>query len=336
MQDLVGKIKNILNEEKRVYAVNGRQKGGFGSFNINVGDGWTNQGQVSKLIQDKSDLNAIQSKNADLFLKLYGVASPEEKLQTRSQLLLHLNAKSLYADVAYFTFFILYRTGSMDDALITARKYLKGKGDSVNGFSNMLAMLAKVVSYEYGNMDRRLLDRIKLLMQGETEYKFQLFEKINSAEFKILENELEDINPEINYDRDKILSVWDSKFQSKEIPLIIKEIEEYFLEGDLTETKFATCIGRIRVLLVEITRKIAQNISISKKNNKITDSSDEHKVFDYLRVEKYITDDEWNLIRSLYGMTSDTGAHAPISNREYARLAKNMTYEIILLMLSKS
>ena len=45
--------------------------------------------------------------------------------------------------------------------------------------------------------------------------------------------------------------------------------------------------------------------------------------------------DEWNLVKALYGLTSDQGAHQMVAPREYARIAKNMTYEIALLALTK-
>ncbi len=66
----------------------------------------------------------------------------------------------------------------------------------------------------------------------------------------------------------------------------------------------------------------------------MTGSADEHHFLDYLKDIKYITLPEWNILRSLYALASSDGAHALTSNREYARLIKNMSYEFVLLLLS--
>ena len=151
----------------------------------------------------------------------------------------------------------------------------------------------------------------------------------------MLKIELEDVNPEINYDRDKIVNIWNQKFPNSKIPAVIDEIEEYFQGGELTDTKFATCIGRIRVLISEVTKELASETSCEKKDKKIAGDAKEHAVFDYLKSQKIISQDEWQVVRSLYAMASNTGSHALASNREYARLIKNMTYEFVLLLLNK-
>jgi len=199
----------------------------------------------------------------------------------------------------------------------------------------MLGMLSQMVSYDFNNFDGKTYVEIEGAMVGESEHCFNLLEKTNAAKLKILEDTLGDVNPEINYDRDKILSLWDQIFKSPEIPSVINEIEQYFKEGEFTESKFATCIGRVRVLLVDVIRKIASDLSARKSDNKIEGKSDEHRVFDYLRAEKFVDDDQWNLIRALYGMCSDSGAHALIAPKEYARLTKNITYEMILMLLTQ-
>lgn len=99
---------------------------------------------------------------------------------------------------------------------------------------------------------------------------------------KHLEIELSDVNPEINTDRDKVLELWGKKFLNIEVPALIKEIDDYFREGDFSPTKFATCIGRIRVLLVEVSKKIALGIANSKSHTSVTESSEEAFFFQYL------------------------------------------------------
>jgi len=89
------------------------------------------------------------------------------------------------------------------------------------------------------------------------------------------------------------------------------------------------------VLLVEVAKKISLDLTKNRSDTSISASSDDHYFFQYLKDKKFISKDEWNLLRSLYGMSSNEGAHTPISKREYARLIKNIAYEMVLLFLSK-
>jgi len=214
-----------------------------------------------------------------------------------------------------------------------ARRSLSG--DSNHGYSNVLGSFSMIISREYLETNPKQYERIQLILQGDTEHDFQLKEKINLALLKHLERDLDDVNPEINIDRDKVVEIWNTEFKNPEVPSLIKEIEDYFREGDFTETKFATSVGRIRVLLVEVSKRVALKVASEKSDTSISESSDDHHFFQYLKDKKIISVDEWNILRSLYNLSSNEGAHSSISNREYARLVKNMTYELILLFLSR-
>jgi len=337
MEDLQKKIDIILNEEKRAYAANGRRGGHLGSFNIDIGDGYTDAyptvGAYPKLLSVPANLDAIQSPQATVLLKLYSSIKSDEKEQFKSILLSHLSKDAIFFDVAYLIFFVLHRIGATVEAIGQARSHLKG--DSDHGFSNMLAILAKIVVHEHSYISSDLYQKIKEAMQGETEHNFRLFEKINSAELELLKRDLADVNPEINKDREKVINLWQEKFGSGEVPSVINEIEEYFSGGDFTETKFATCVDRVRVLLVESLRSIATGISQGEGDKKIDSQTNEHGVFDYLRSKKFLSDDEWQLVRAIHGIASDKGAHTIIALKEYARIAKNMAYEVLLLTLSR-
>src|SRR5262249_46688805 len=114
-----------------------------------------------------------------------------------------------------------------------------------------------LVSREYLEISPARYEEIERVLNGDTEHDFRLEHKINLALLKHLEVQLSDVNPEVNFDRDRIVELWGIKFSSPEVPAIIREIEDYFREGDFSETKFATCVGRIRVLLVEVSKRIA-------------------------------------------------------------------------------
>lgn len=334
MNNLFKKIDVVLAEEVRSYQANGRIRGGLGSFNQTLSDGWTMDGQIPQLIGDTSSQDIIRSPNSDLLLKLHSSLNSQDKSSMGSYLIRHLRKDSEFTDAAYLVIFALFRIGRLIDGLNMARRSLKG--DTNHSYSNLLGMLAKIVRWEYSFIAQDTYDRIKLVLQGDDEYNFQLLEKINSAELKILESQLDDVNPEINQDRDKVISVWDQRFPGSAISKLINEIEEHFKNAEFDQNRFATCIGRIRVLIVEVTKAIAQEISGRAGDRKIKSSTDEHAVFDYLESKKFIDKDEWNMLRSLYSLASDAGSHALSSKREYARLIKNMTYEMVLLLLSKT
>jgi len=327
------KINTVLNEERRAYQANGRQHGGLGSFNIGIQQKWNVLGKIPELLCPKSDPNAVKSKNVDILLKLYCTLNKEDKKRFCDYLLTQLSRQSDYADVAYFILFVLHKTDTRVKALKKAQRTLKR--DSVHGYSNFLAMLSQIVSYEYLTINQDEYNQIESLLQKDNEYNFQLIEKINSAKLKLLELKLQDVNPEINTDREELLGIWHREFPDSKIPDLIVGIEELFQGGEFADTKFATCIDRIRVLIVETTRNIALRIQKKRKDIKINKQSDEHTVFDYLRSAGFLEDAEWNLVRALHDLSSSSGVHAISSNRECARLIKNMTYEIVLLMLRK-
>lgn len=296
-------------------------------------NGWTNEGQIPQLLFDKSDPTIISSPNATTLIRFYSSLDPDGKGNFRTYLLTHLRKDSPYASIGYLIFFVLYRIGETVDALKQARRGLSG--DTVHGYSNVLGVFSMIISREYLETDSKTYEDINLVLQGDSEYKFWLEQKINLALLKHLERDLEDVNPEVNTDRDKVIELWGKKFSSVEVPQMIKEIEDDFRDGDFSDTKFAACIGRIRVLLVEISKRIALSVAKSLSDNAITENSEDHHFFQYLKDKKVINDHEWNILRSIYGLSSDQGSHNSVSNREYARLIKNITYEIVLLFLSR-
>ncbi|MDP3696475.1 MAG: hypothetical protein Q8R55_00400 [Candidatus Taylorbacteria bacterium] len=335
--ELHKKINIVLGEEIRAYEAKGRIRGALGSMNIGLqsvpNNGWTTEGEIPQLLFDKSDPAVISSPNATTLLKLYSSLDADGKNNFKSYLITNLRKDSQYASISYFNFFVLYRIGETIAALNFAREALSG--DSVHGYSNVLGALSMIVSREYLEIDQNTYERIKIVLLGDKEHNFQLIEKINLALLKHLERDLSDVNPEINTDRDKVLEIWGAKFSDIEVPSMVREIEDYFREGEFTETKFATCIGRIRILLVETSKRIALDLAKKHSDSSIQENSDEHHFFQYLKNKQFISDEEWNILRSLYGLSSDKGAHSTISNREYARLIKNMTYDMVILFLSK-
>ena len=332
------KIDLVLAEEVRAYSANGRIGGGLGSMNVTLQTGvpnlgYSTRGEIPQLLFDTSDPNVISSPNSNILLKLYSSLDGDGKRSFETYLIAHLRKDSPYAEVAYLNLFVLYKVGALLRALNAAMRTLPS--DEKISYDNMLAMLSLVISREYLEIDPETYEKIKLMLQRTVGYDFWLEKKVNLALLKHLERDLNDVNPEINIDRDKVLEIWGRKFSNPDVPALIREIDENFRDGEFSPTKLATCIGRIRVLIVEVSKRMALSAAQSKGDNSIDESSDEHHFFQYLKNQGFINDNEWNVLRSLYGLASDDGAHSLTSNREYARLIKNMAYELILLFLSK-
>lgn len=301
------KINLVLDEEVRSYAAKGRRGGKLGSMNIGLqsvpNNGWTNEGSIPNLLFDKSDPTVISSPNATVLLKLYSSLDDNGKQSFVSCLNGNLRKDSDYSDIGYFIFFVLYRIGEVVNALKLARQSLSG--DANHGYSNVLGAFSMIISREYLEIDPKTYEQIQLVLQGDPEHDFHLKEKINLALLKHLERDLDDVNPEINTDRDKVVELWSTEFKSAELPALIKEIEDYFREGEFSDTKFATSIGRIRVLLVEAAKRVSLKVAKEKSDTSISESSDDHHFFQYLKDKKVISIDEWNILRSLYNLSSN-------------------------------
>lgn len=143
--------------------------------------------------------------------------------------------------------------------------------------------------------------------------------------------------PEIDRDREEAKRLWLDMLGSREVPDAIDHIEEMFLAGPMDATKFATCSDRVRALIIEVCRQVAKRVGILTGKDYRGDWDNEHAVWDYLSKKDvgFLTNQEKGLVVSVYGLTSDHGAHRLIGEREYARIAKNISFELLLLLLEK-
>jgi len=325
MKDLKTKIEIILNEEKRSQ----RLKNELGSFNINLSYGWTKRGEVRPSLAAVSNRNVISSPNAELLIKLFHASTKEQQKEFKDILISEISSKSDNWQISYLIFFVLYRIGELLDALKKAKLVFNNN----IALDRVFGILSKIIYFEYSFIDEETYVQLSTILADENSY--ELKDKINTAQFKIIERELEGFNQEINEDKDKVINIWQEKFKTRSVPLVINEIEENFGSGEFNESKYATSIDRVRALIGEVTRGLAIEASQSKNDNKINKETKEHDVFSYLKEVGLLDLKEFNLLNAIYGMASDKGSHQVIAFREHARLMKNMTYEFILLLLNK-
>ena len=188
------KVDSILNEERRIFAANGRERGGLGSFNVTLQSepnfGWTEVGKIPALLWDKDKAKVVKSSNATRLLKQYQGLSAAGKGDLEQYLLSHLNKASPYADIAYFIFFCLHRMGHTLRAVENAKRSLRG--DKVYGYSNVLGLLAALISHEHFAMDTNLFNSLPELLTDQADREFRLIEKINLASLRKLDAEQAD------------------------------------------------------------------------------------------------------------------------------------------------
>ncbi len=182
--------KAVLSEEKRSYAANGRIRGGLGSFNVGLqsepNKGWTTVGQIPQLLWEVGRAPLISSPNLDRLLAQYAALGQQDKYNLESYLLTQLQKDSQFSDVSYFVFLSLHRMGRTIDALQTARTFLAG--EKVFGYSNLLGILAALVSCEHGSLDPQLYPQILDALPTD-EHDFGIREKINLAKLQYLDRQ---------------------------------------------------------------------------------------------------------------------------------------------------
>jgi hypothetical protein len=175
-------IKGALLEERRQYTANGRLRGGLGSVTPGLQSepnlGWTEVGKVPPLLWEPASGTPVASPNADRAVAFHSTLSEDDRDALEQELLNQLDRSSQYTDVAYFVFLVLYRVGRGLDALNAAQQNLRG--DTVNSYSNVLGVLAALVSREHFSMDRQTLEAFAGVI-GPADDEFRLREKLNLA-----------------------------------------------------------------------------------------------------------------------------------------------------------
>ncbi len=150
---------------------------------------------------------------------------------------------------------------------------------------------------------------------------------------RILENELSDVNPEINTDRDRVITFWEEVFGAQSIPNLITQIEDLFNEGAFDDAKLASCLGRVRVLLIEALKELSGKLVQSSQLTPLGKTPQDADVINWFKQVGILDTKEKKLIRAMYDLCSDESSHAAVSKREYARVAKNMTYECLIMLI---
>lgn len=333
--ELQKRIELILQSEKDAYSQNGRTGGGLGSFNIGLqslpNGGWTSRGSIKKYLFDTSDQDFIKSENAQILLKLYSTLLKEKKLEFESILLEHVTKESEYCDVAYLICFIFIRLGKTYEVIAKATNDLRG--DNNHAYSNLLHLLKLVVAREYSYFSFSVLTSLGELLQDDEEAKFAVLSTLREASKHRVSAELESgENPEIIEDMVSLTQFFQTNFVDENVSNLIKHIQDLFEKNEFDGTTYATCIDRVRVFISTVTKIVA--IEKSKNTSKILENGKDDKIYSkYLRDKNVITPEELDLLVAFYSLCSNSGSHISKANIETARLVKNMSFEIAILLL---
>ncbi len=306
----------------------------------------------------------IYSENYETLLTLYfksiseGI-SKNDFLQIFTKALAKIQ-NSEFTNLLYFYLVFLFKIRnlsyfiSITDALsskrfITTSKVLK-----------ILIMVSQIIRYEYESISEKDIASFKEILSTKKEkwlttgpLDLSMFEhkeqsslikissiidkQITEVEFRSLKLKLADINPVINEDKQRSLKIlgelgFDPKFSDG-----LNAIEDYFRKGELDKQEAATCISKIGSFILDF------NLELIRRIEKITgekfggNKNDVASTIQYLKKNNvdFFDHKEAQLYKSVYDLCSDTGRHHLVSEKEHARISKNILIELILLALQK-
>ncbi len=337
-------IEIILRAELNKFLEVGRGHGGLGSMvcshegreSFGPPTEWRKEGDVrTKAIVLAAPPGTVHSDHLDTLVRLYAsLADDMERRSFQHILARHLSKDSPYVDIAYFAVWGLHKIGQLPVALGLVSVSLRDAGGLVvDDVLRLLDTLLRLESKGFSVGDLDAVEQFTTRIPGDHR---RLKERLAEARLELLRNRLEGVNPAVNEDREKAVRLWSEEFHSEEFGRMVRRIEEMFESGAMDATQFATCMDRIRALLVEVCRQIAARV-VELRGQGNVELGKDHAVFDYLTRKdvSILTTREKGLVAALYGLCSEEGAHRIISEREYARLTKNMAYELFLLLLEK-
>lgn len=181
-------LVSILRSELHRYDKCGRTEGGLGSVHIVYrgtalmalgSDSWNPRSPKRQSVVDDPDAATLESDNLDAMLALYSALThQDERNRLIWALLDRMDEKKGYLRISYFIVCVLWKVGSLHDALQTARKALPQGDIKEFGLSNVLVLLNGLLRYRYPDFTAEMLDDIERFIHGFTEHTFMIGEKI--------------------------------------------------------------------------------------------------------------------------------------------------------------
>ena len=181
-------VVSVLKAELDRYKMCGRTVGGLGSIHIIYrghsitgvgGDSWTPDSPANQLIVSDPETALLKSDNLEALVRYYnGFTSDDERQRFVKALLHRLDATKGYLSVSYFIVCVLWRVGSLTEALQKAKRDLPAGEGRVFGLSNVLMLLNGLLRYRHPDFTNQMLDEIERLTHGLNEHTFMIPGKI--------------------------------------------------------------------------------------------------------------------------------------------------------------
>jgi hypothetical protein len=163
-------------------------------------------------------------------------------------------------------------------------------------------------------------------------------EQVSRIQYLRLRKEvLESENFEINQDRDKLLDSLSSLGFSKRLTDFLRFAEGEFIKAQ-DAFSYKTSVEHIRSFLSELLIETAEKIARSRSKTLEIEGVDPKRpvqVREYLNRIEFLSDQFEILITGLYKFMSDEGTHTLGATKDVARIARNTTIEVGLLITKR-
>jgi len=162
-------------------------------------------------------------------------------------------------------------------------------------------------------------------------------DQVNEIQHQRLSKELlENVNREINQDKDKVEEKISHFGFSEELSGSLDKVEEEYRKAG-TKFDFKTCIDHSRSFLENLNIEVVPKIEAKSGVKFAGDYSVATQVIDYFKRKdiKFLTEKEYAFYKATYDLASTTGVHRLVSRREFARICKNIVIELALLTLQR-
>lgn len=344
-RDISRDIEVILHAELVQFRDVGRHAGGLGSLvtryggepRLGPGTEWRRRGDTTaRWIVPDAPCGTMSSSHIDTLRTLYAALDTDtERGVFREILLGHLRVASPFKEITYFIVWGSHAVGDISTALLLARAAFADTEPFI--LDDVVRLLDTLVRFESHSFDRAKLDAIDTFAAAVPGDHTTLQARLADARLEALRRDLDEVNPAINQDRERAVRLWAEEFETDTLGAMVRRIEEMFRGGGMDATAYATCMDRIRALLIEVCRQIAGRVAATHGKDEQLRGRQDREVVEYLaRTDiAFLTKQEQGLLRALYSLTSEYGAHRLIAEREHARLTKNIAYEVFLLLMEK-
>ncbi len=184
-------VVSVMKAELGRYQMCGRTSGGLGSIHIvyqgrvlrGMGtDSWDPNSSENQIIVNDPVTAALKSDNLETLTGFFtGFETDDEKARFKKALIDRLDKDKGYLAISYFIVAVLSQTGSLSEALKTAKLKLPENEHRVFGLSNILMLLNGLLRYRYPDFADADLDQIEAFIDGMQEHTFQISAKLASV-----------------------------------------------------------------------------------------------------------------------------------------------------------